>query len=197
MTKEREGCQLGPGAGMDETELIAAARQGNQDAFAELHRQHIRYVRAIGRSILRSRDLDDMCQETFLLAFMRLDSFEGNSQFRTWITRIAINRCLMILRKRRQASNGESQLVQLEADEIVDRRLFASRDTQLENVGARMDLERLLGRLKPLQRQILEMAYLEDMPDLQIAATLGTTVVAVKCTLYRVKRLLRDAEKKS
>jgi RNA polymerase sigma-70 factor (ECF subfamily) len=182
---------------MDETELIAAARQGNQDAFAELHRQHIRYVRAIGRSILRSRDLDDMCQETFLLAFMRLDSFEGNSQFRTWITRIAINRCLMILRKRRQASNGESQLVQLEADEIVDRRLFASRDTQLENVGARMDLERLLGRLKPLQRQILEMAYLEDMPDLQIAATLGTTVVAVKCTLYRVKRLLRDAEKKS
>ncbi|MGB8534818.1 MAG: sigma-70 region 4 domain-containing protein [Acidobacteriaceae bacterium] len=75
--------------------------------------------------------------------------------------------------------------------------LFASRDTQLESVGARMDLERLLGTLKPLQRQILEMAYLEDMPDLQIAATLGTTVGAVKCALYRVKRLLRDAEKKS
>ncbi|MGB8535423.1 MAG: sigma-70 family RNA polymerase sigma factor [Acidobacteriaceae bacterium] len=182
---------------MDDMELIAAARQGNQDAFAELHRRHIGYVRAIGRSILRSRDLDDMCQETFLLAFMRLDSFEGNSQFRAWITRIAINRCLMILRKRRQASNGESQLVQLGVDEIVDRRLFASRDKQLESVGARMDLERLLGTLKPLQRQILEMAYLEDMPDLQIAATLETTVVAVKCTLYRVKRLLRDAGKKS
>ena len=75
--------------------------------------------------------------------------------------------------------------------------LHASRDTQLEGVGARLDLERLLGTLKPLQRQILEMAYLEDMPDLQIAETLGTTVVAVKCTLYRVKRILRDAHKKS
>jgi RNA polymerase sigma-70 factor (ECF subfamily) len=182
---------------MDETELIAAARLGNQDAFAELYRQHIGYVRAIGRSILRSRDLDDMCQETFLLAFMRLDSFEGNSLFRTWITRIAINRCLMILRKGRQASNGESQLVHLGADETVDQWLFASADTQLESVGARMDLERLLGTLKPEQRQILEMAYVEDMPDLQIAETLGTTVVAVKCTLYRVKRLLRDAHKKS
>ena len=131
---------------MDETELIAAARLGNQDAFAELYRQHIGYVRAIGRSILRSRDLDDMCQETFLLAFTRLDSFEGNSRFRTWITRIAINQCLMILRKGRQASNGESHLVQMERDETrSDRCLLARRDTQLEGVRARLDLERLLG----------------------------------------------------
>ncbi len=63
-------------------------------------------------------------------------------------------------------------------------------------MGTRLDLERLLGVLKPGQRKILEMAYLEDMPDQQIAETLGTTVVAVKCTLYRVKRLLRDASKK-
>jgi hypothetical protein len=40
------------------------------------------------------------------------------------------------------------------------------------------------------------MAYVDDMPDLQIAKTLGTTVVAVKCTLYRVKQLLREAHKK-
>jgi RNA polymerase sigma-70 factor, ECF subfamily len=182
---------------MDETELIAAARLGNEDAFAELYRQHIGYVRAIGRSILRNRELDDMCQETFLLAFMRLDSFEGNARFRTWITRIAINRCLTILRKGRQASNVESHLVQMDAETVADRCVYASRDSQLEGVWARLDLERLLGMLKPMQRQVLEMAYLEDMPDLQIAEALGTTVVAVKCTLYRVKRLLRDSDKKS
>jgi RNA polymerase sigma-70 factor, ECF subfamily len=178
---------------MDETELIAAARLGDQDAFAELYRQHAGYVRAIGRSILRSRDLDDMCQDTFMLAFRRIGKFEENSLFRTWITRIAINRCLMILRKRRRAGNVESHMVELDADQCM----VAAKDRQLENVGARMDLERLLGTLKPLQRQILEMAYLEDVPDLQIAERLGTTVVAVKCTLYRVKRLLRDIDKKS
>jgi RNA polymerase sigma-70 factor (ECF subfamily) len=118
---------------------------------------------------------------------MRLDSFEGNARFRSWITRIAINRCLVILRKARQASNGESHLVQMDADRYV----YVSRDSQLEGVGARLDLERLLGMLNPAQRQILEMAYLEDIPDLQIAEALGTTVVAVKCTLYRVKRILR------
>ena len=178
---------------MDEAELIAAARLGNQDAFAELYRQHIGYVRAIGRSILRSRDLEDMCQDTFLRAFMRLDTFERNSQFRTWITRIAINRCLMILRKGRRASNVESHLVQMDADQCV----VARRDAQLEGVGPRMDLERLLETLKPEQRRIFEMAYLEDMPDLEIAETLGTTAAAVRCTLYRVKRLLRDVDKKS
>ena len=56
-----------------------------------------------------------------------------------------------------------------------------------------LDLERLLKTLKPRQRRILEMAYLEDMPDLEIAEALGTTVVAVKCALYRVKRILRNA----
>jgi RNA polymerase sigma-70 factor (ECF subfamily) len=158
-----------------------------------LYRLHIGYVRAIGRSILRNRELDDMCQETFLLAFMRLHSFEGNARFRTWITRIAINRCLVILRKERQASNGESHLVPIDVDQYA----MVSRDSQLEGVGDRLDLERLLGMLKPVQRQIMEMAYLDDMPDLQIAEALGTTVVAVKCTLYRVKRLLRDSQKKS
>jgi DNA-directed RNA polymerase specialized sigma24 family protein len=100
---------------------------------------------------------------------------------------------LLILRKGRQASNGESNLVQVDADLCG----FVSRDIQLEGVGARLDLERLLGVLKPMQRRILELAYVEDMPDLQIAEALGTTVVAVKCTLYRVRRLLRDAHKKS
>ena len=177
---------------MDETELIAAARLGNEDAFAELYRQHIGYVRAIGRSILRNRELDDMCQETFLLAFRRLDRFEGTARFRTWITRIAINRCLMILRKGRQASNGESHLVQMDADT----RVLVSRDVQLEGVGTRLDLERVLGVLKPGQRRILEMAYWDDMPELQIAGVLGIPLAAVTNRIYRAKRKIRNIYKK-
>ena len=53
---------------MDETELIAAARLGDEDAFTELYQQHLGYVKAVGRAILRKNDLDDMCQDTFLLA---------------------------------------------------------------------------------------------------------------------------------
>jgi RNA polymerase sigma-70 factor, ECF subfamily len=182
------------GASMDETELIAAARMGNEDAFAQLYRQHARYVRAIGRSILGAEDSEDMCQDTFLLAFTRLNRFEGNSQFRSWITRIAINQCLVRLRKGRQASNGESHLVQMDpelAEKVLDRVIFASTDTQLESVAARLDLNRLLQTLKPGQRRILEMAYVEDMPYQEIAEVLGIPVRSVISRVFRAKRIVK------
>ncbi len=120
---------------MNETELIAAARLGDEDAFTEIYQEHLGYVKAVGRAILRKNDLDDMCQDTFLLAFTRLDSFEGNSQFRTWLTRIAVNQCLMSLRRERQASNGDSNLIQVDAeplaDDVREQCIFASADKHL------------------------------------------------------------------
>jgi RNA polymerase sigma-70 factor (ECF subfamily) len=183
------------GESMDETELIAAARLGNEDAFAELYRQHVGYVRAIGRSILRNKDLDDMCQDTFLLAFTRLNSFDGNSRFRTWITRIAINRCLVTLRKGRRTGKSQSDQVSMDtefADEGVDRFAFACIDQQLEGLSTRLDLEKLLSALTPIQRQILEMAYLEDMPELEIAEVLGIPLSAVTRRIFRAKRKVRN-----
>jgi RNA polymerase sigma-70 factor, ECF subfamily len=176
---------------MNETELIAAARLGDEDAFAELYRQHAGYVRVIGRSILHKNDVEDMCQDTFLLAFTRLDSFVGNSQFRTWITRIAINQCLLTLRHGRQVSNGESYLVPLDAanvDAIVD--------SQLEAVPARLDLDRLMRVLAPIQRRILQMAYLEGMPDLEIAEVLGMDLATVQSKIFQAKRRARKMHKK-
>jgi RNA polymerase sigma-70 factor, ECF subfamily len=178
---------------MDETGLIAAARLGDQDAFTELYQQYIRYVRAIGRSILHTDDLDDFCQETFLLAFTRLHGFEGRAHFRTWLTRIAINRCLVALRKGRGASHGESNCVQM--DETADEYVLAGIDAQLEGVPARLDLNRLLQVLSPAQRQALEMAYLEDMPNLEIAEVLNTSLAAVKSRLSEAKRKVRNAQK--
>jgi RNA polymerase sigma-70 factor (ECF subfamily) len=180
---------------MDETELIAAACSGDEDAFTELYQQHLGYVKAVGHAILHKDDLEDMCQDTFLLAFTRLHSFERNSRFRTWITRIAINQCLMILRRERQASNGDSNLVQVDtellADDFRERCIFASADKSLEGVPLRLDLERLLRVLKPFKRRVLEMAYLEDMPEQEIAEVLGVALACVKSTIHRAKRQLR------
>jgi RNA polymerase sigma-70 factor (ECF subfamily) len=180
---------------MDETELIAAARGGQEEAFAELYRQHIRYVRAIGRSILRKNDLDDMCQETFLRAFTRLHTFDVNLKFRPWITRIAINQCLLTLRQGRQASNGDSHLVQMDVemtDEAFDRFVFACADTQLEGVSARLDLDRLLQVLNPLERQVLEMAYLEGVPYVEIAAVVDLPLTTVRTKIHNAKIKLRN-----
>jgi RNA polymerase sigma-70 factor (ECF subfamily) len=186
---------------MDEATLIAAARLGDEAAFAELYHQHLAYVKAVGRAVLRKNDLEDMCQDTFLLAFTRLHSFEGKSNFRTWVTRIAMNRCLVTLRKARQASNGESRLMQIDAElageDILDQCIFTSVDKNLEGVPARLDLSRLLRVLKPVQRRILEMAYLEDVPDQEIAEMLGMTLSSVKSQIHHAKRRVREVHKKS
>jgi RNA polymerase sigma-70 factor (ECF subfamily) len=174
---------------MDETELIAAARSGDEDAFAELYRQHLGYVKAVGRVILRKNDVEDMCQDTFLRAFTRLHSFEGNSQFRTWITRIAVNQCLVSLRKGRRTNSEESNLTDIDAR-------FARGDRDLEGVPLRLDLEKLLRKLTRLQRRALEMAYVEDMPAQEIAEILGKSVACVKNSIHHAKLRAREIHQK-
>ena len=84
---------------MTECELIAAARVGDEEAFARLHQLHAGYVRGVARSIMNGNDVEDICQDVFLLAFTRLHLFEGTAQFRTWLTRITVNDCMVRLRR--------------------------------------------------------------------------------------------------
>lgn len=185
---------------MDEQELIASARQGSEQAFEALYKNNLRFVKATGHAVLHTSDLDDLVQDTFLLAFSRLDSFAGNSSFRTWITRIALNRCLMILRKSRQASNGQCQLVDLEAvaesGDLLEACVFAAEDRELRSVCARLDLPKLLRILKPLERMLLRMAYIDERSEREIAERMGMTIPAVKSKLHHAKKRLRKANKK-
>jgi RNA polymerase sigma-70 factor, ECF subfamily len=185
---------------MDEQLVIAEAQCGSEDAFTTLYKKHFPYVKAVGRSMLRTNDLDDLCQETFLLAFTRIRSFHGNSNFRTWVTRIAMNQCLMILRRNRQLSNGASQLVQLEndtaSDDLLEQCIFVTEDRNLRSFAARFDLPKMLNLIKPEQRRILEMAYLEDLPDQEIADQLGITLASVKSKLHHAKKRIRETQKR-
>jgi len=111
-----------------------------------------------------------------------------------------MNQCLVTLRKARQASNGE---VAPDADRCTAgwRRCSGSmhlhrRRQDLEGVPVRLDLSRLLQVLKPVQRRILEMAYLEDVPDQEIAEMLGMTLSSVKSQIHHAKRRVRKIHKK-
>ena len=73
---------------------------------------------------------------------------------------------------------------------------FASADKDLEGVPARLDLDKLLRGLKPMQRRVLEMAYVEDMPDQEIAEILGTTLACVKNSIHHAKRRVGNISEK-
>ena len=85
-----------------EKALIASARAGNRNAFGELVRRHSHRVYGMSFRILKNReDAEDNLQNVFCKAFSKIQQFEGNSQFPTWLVRIAVNEALMMLRKRR------------------------------------------------------------------------------------------------
>jgi RNA polymerase sigma-70 factor, ECF subfamily len=185
---------------VNETDLLAAACNGCNEAFTQLYKQNLPHVRAVGRAILHTNDVDDVCQETFLLAFTRLNTFKQNSHFRTWITQIARNQCLMVLRRGRQITNGDSQLLQIDndlaTDDMLGQCIFTVEDSNLSGIPARIDLSKLLRVLKPIQRTILEMAYLDDVADQEIADRLGMTLASVKSTIHHAKKRVREVHKK-
>jgi RNA polymerase sigma-70 factor (ECF subfamily) len=90
--------------------------------------------------------------------------------------------------------------VQLEnetaSDDLLEQCIFVTEDRSLRSVAARFDLPKVLSLLKPQQRRILEMAYLEDLPDQEIANELGLTLASVKSKLHHAKKRIREAQKR-
>src|ERR1700681_2666963 len=85
-----------------ETELVAAARSGDAEAFGLLIGHYYRNVFHLALRITRNHeDAEDVLQEASLKAYRNLKQFQGNSRFYTWLVRITMNEALMKLRKRR------------------------------------------------------------------------------------------------
>src|SRR5664279_5932642 len=89
-------------AGIDESAVVAQAREGDTTAFGELVRRYEGKIFRLAQHVTQNReDAEDVLQETFLKSYEHLDQFQGNSKFYTWIVRIAVNQALMKLRKRK------------------------------------------------------------------------------------------------
>src|SRR5258708_38695701 len=85
----------------DETALVLAAKSGDGHAFEILIERYQQRILAVARRFSRVReDAEDIVQQSLQKAFVHLHKFEGKSSFSTWLTRIAINEALMMLRKR-------------------------------------------------------------------------------------------------
>ena len=81
--------------------LVAAAKSGDHQAFLELWTRHTSRVFKTTYRITGNReDAEDAIQDAWMKAYLHLNTFDGRAQFTTWLTRIAINSSLMILRRK-------------------------------------------------------------------------------------------------
>ena len=101
-TRESAMARDGKGTSTDERALVVQAKSGQSSAFGELYeRYRFKIYRSAFRILRNPQDAEDAVQQAFQHAFTNLHRFRETSAFATWVTRIAINEALTILRQRR------------------------------------------------------------------------------------------------
>jgi RNA polymerase sigma-70 factor (ECF subfamily) len=177
-----------------ENQLIAAAKSGRRAPFGELCERHRKRVYCVTRRIIRNReDAEDAAQECFLNAFVHLKTFDGRSQFATWLTRIAINAALMKLRK-----NRGSREVPIDepnpSSEPVAQREFQSDAPDPEESCSLGERKRIvksaISGLRPRVRNVVELIHLQEHSIRETAQILGISTGAVKTRMFHAKRAL-------
>ena len=185
-----KGSPIGITADTPDIFLVAAAKDGDHQAYAELCRRHSKQLR---RAILRiTRDVadaEDTLQETLLKAYVHIGTFEGRSAFSSWLTRIGINSALMLLRKKRShymcslegGIDGDDFRLP-EPTETAHNPEEACILNALEN-----EWVRAIRYLSPTLRVVVQIRYRENASVAQIAEMLGISESAVKSRLLRAR----------
>jgi RNA polymerase sigma-70 factor (ECF subfamily) len=137
-------------------------------------------------------DAEDVIQDAWLSAYVHLNAFDGRSKFSTWLTRIAINSALGILRRKRARPETSMEITDGETWqhwEIVDE------TKNIEELYARYErterLRRAICRLQPTLRNVVEIHQANDRSIKEIANLAGISVAATKSRLLRARKILR------
>ena len=176
---------------------------GNQDADAALVERYlagdttafdeimIRYERQIYRVCYRfvenRDDAMDLAQEVFIKAFEHLSTFRRESSLKTWLYRIAMNHCINHVKKHSQEF--------VEVSEYTGK-IPASTQVQLEDREQREHFRRMVKRLPPKQKAILELRINEQLSYEEIAKMSGRSVSTIKASVFfaleKLRKLVKD-----
>jgi RNA polymerase sigma-70 factor, ECF subfamily len=177
--------------------LVSRAKSGDTDAFVALSKRYAnRVFQATYRVTRNQQDAEDALQDAFLNAFTHMNNFEGRSSFSTWLTRIAINSALMILRKKRNCyetpiDGGDDRVGNCATWE--PRSPMDDPETHYVRRERHKLLRKAIRQLPPLYREIIQLRQAKEPPLREIAQSLGITVPAVKSRLSRAKNALRTS----
>lgn len=180
--------------GLSEDTLLAfKAADGLDSAFESLVRKYEKLVSTCAYSIVgNTEDALDVSQETFLKVYKSIGSFKGESEFSTWIYRIAKNTALDFVRRRKQNtvsidSSGEEN----EGFDIADESESASPEKKVLQKEKVQILRKAIDSLSEEHREIIILRDMNDYSYEAIAESLGIETGTVKSRLFRAREQLR------
>ncbi len=161
-------------------ELVEKCKRGDTSGYTALYHQHSKEVyNSIFRLVGHTAEAEDILQESFVAAFQAIDGFEHTGGFRAWIKRIAINKSISWLRKRKlKVSELDGSEVSADEDPI-DERAFA---WKVEEVKKAIDA------LPEGYRTIVQLYLFENIPQEEIGNMLGLAHNTVRTQYHRAKQ---------
>lgn len=163
-------------------EDIIIAQLGKENlragAFSAIVKEHSESIYwHVRRMVFVHDDANDIVQNTFIKAWMNIDSFQGKSKISTWLYRIAINETLTFLNKNRNT------LVSLDTPEGAIAELLES-DTYFSGNRADALLQEAIARLPEKQRIVFNLKYYDEMKYEEMSQLLDTSVGALKASYH-------------
>ncbi len=194
---QRSAVALNSGLQVDETALIRAAQQGDQDAFEQLVRAYDQSVLRLAMNLLRSpEDARDVYQEAFLRVYRNLHNFRFGCSFHTWLYRIVTNLCLDQMRKRKVRKEEPTVLAteggpldRMEA--VAESRSDGDPQRHLFSGQLRRRIKEVLEGLTPRERMVFELRHYQGLRLRRIGEILGTSEEAAKNCLFRATQKMR------
>src|SRR5262249_13671954 len=157
------------GLPVEESALIRAAQQGDQDAFAQLVRAYDQSVLRLAMNLLRSpEDARDVYQEAFLRVYRNLGNFRFDCSFHTWLYRIVTNLSLDQMRKRNVRKEEPVVVTTPEGpmdrmDMVADARVDGDPQRHLFSGELRQRVKEVLAGLTPRERMVFELRHYEGL----------------------------------
>ena len=175
----------------DDTQLVQASQQGDQDAFALLVQRHQHGVFNLVLHMLQ--DYEEACeitQDAFFAAWQGLPSFRGEARFPTWLYRIAYNCALKQLQRRRRERALQAAM---EAEQILE---GVNREKQAEEIlevrNRQTIVHEQIEKLPAKYRKVLILRHLQEMTYEEIADILTMPIGTIKTHLFRARHLLKE-----
>jgi RNA polymerase sigma-70 factor (ECF subfamily) len=173
----------------DLTELVAAARGGDREAFDAVVRATYADTFSLAmRLTANEEDAKDVVQEAYLRAYRGLKRFRGDASFTTWLYRITANCASTQLGKRTRHRHDD---LDAESVDVRDTRPDNDPEARAEAAVLRGRVAEALDALPPRLRAVVVLRDVYDLPHDAIAAELGITEAAAKVRLHRARLRLR------
>jgi RNA polymerase sigma-70 factor (ECF subfamily) len=166
--------------------LLAAIGTGDQAAGSALIKRHLAYVLHICRSKLHNEaEAEEAAQDVFASVWKNAGSWQpGGAKVTTWLYRIASNRCIDLLRRRRPTTDISAIAEPVDETADIEAAHMAGERHRL--------IKEALGALKQDQRRAIELVYFGEMKQAEAAATMGISLAALESILRRARARLHE-----